>query len=119
MTLQFSHRQLSALGTSRFAESFQLLLIRSFPDWSWLNSAAAFAELCKATDRAKAHGLGTERQCASFVTAWVMAGADFDSLLPAPREALSSPELNANEKADWLDEWLRLVLDALTLAALP
>lgn len=119
MTLRFSNQQLTAFGTRRFAESIQRLLIQSFPDLSWLGSNEAFDELRTASDRARSHGLNTERQCASFVTAWVMAGADFDRLMPAPREALNSPELNANEKAGWLDDWLRLVLDAVTLAALP
>ena len=119
MSLKISDRQMSSMGNRRILARVQKLLSDGFPDWHWLKSPPALAELQRAIERAQTYGLGNERQCATFACAWLVAGAEFDRQFPAPRETLASVELNANEKAAWLNAWLKVMLNAVAHRALP
>lgn len=119
MSFSITDQQLSSMGEKRILTRVQRLLSECFPDWHWLTSPPAQVELQRAIERAQTYGLSNERQCATFACAWVVAGANFDRQFPAPRETLTSVDLNANEKASWLDAWIKVMLNAVAQRALP
>jgi hypothetical protein len=57
--------------------------------------------------RAKAHGLVTEWQIAVYVDAALAAGPDFDTRIPAIRDALADGSLHPDAKARTIREHAR------------
>lgn len=117
--MKMTNAQMTEIGVLRFSKRLQSTLAENFPEWLWLKSEEALEEILRAITRANSHLLRTERECASFVLAWLLAGEDFDQKSEAVTETLASTSLSSREKASWIDEWIKFILAAMTYRGLP
>lgn len=111
--------QMEKIGVVQFSERMQSILRANFPDWLWLSSAEARSEISNATKRAMFHTLTTESQCATFVLAWFLVGEHFDENCEAARDTFMSTTLSSDEKALWMEDWIKVIMAAMVQRSLP
>jgi len=97
----------------KFVDRVGAHLAQHFPDaaalpWSELR-AGVVAQVAKATE----YGLEHEHEQATYVTAAWLLGGGFDSRMAAVNATLSSVQLTAEEKREWLEEFTGEVLSRL------
>ncbi len=56
--------------------------------------------------KARSYNLVTREQIATYVTAAWLLGVEFDTEFPAVKDVLPSEAYTADQKADWLAEWV-------------
>lgn len=115
--LKFSVAQVKRLDDvfiGKCAMRFADFLRENFPDAVALPHESLLDAVIEQMERARAHGLQEERhQLCYLVTAWLL-GARFDQDFAAPRLVLDDPAYNADEKAEWLEDWSIELLQRLS-----
>ncbi|MDY6992705.1 MAG: hypothetical protein SVR94_08895 [Pseudomonadota bacterium] len=63
--------------------------------------------------KARAYGLVTEQQIATYVTTAWLLGRQFDKTSPAAQQVLSASAYTPEEKSEWLTEWTEQIFATL------
>ena len=104
---------LGGQARSAFEERIGHLLNQWFPDSEQFRTDRFRNEVRTQINKSQAYGLETERQIATYVVATFALGTDFDTYFPAAAQVLPSRSLTADEKARWLDNWIRTLFETL------
>ena len=110
---QLREQHMQAIGRNIFVDRVTKFLIEEFPEAGDMDHSELGDEVARQVRKAESYGLHTERQAVKYVvTAWMM-GTDFDTKFDATRGVLPSEQFTADEKAEWLEEWVMTIFEAL------
>jgi hypothetical protein len=105
--------QLVQMGNKMYASRMRQYLNAQFPETEEIENKELERIILELTDRAAGYKLILETQVAPFiVAAWIM-GIDFDQDFIAVKEVLENLDMDSNEKANWLWQFLEDSIEIL------
>lgn len=112
--LVLSQAQLDKLGEEDLIRAVHRYLAERFPDAAPVpvDDFRLFGRSQLA--RAEAHGMTTRWQAACYIVTAALTGDRFDEDSPAARDVLADPAMTADQKAEWLTEWVDAMIAALS-----
>jgi len=102
-----------AIGNKGYSSRMRQYLNKQFPETQGINDDELETIILDLTDKAAGYKLILETQVAPFIVAcWIM-GISFDQNFISAREVLENLDMDSNEKANWLWQFLEETIGIL------
>ncbi|MBI4704069.1 MAG: hypothetical protein HY744_23415 [Deltaproteobacteria bacterium] len=114
--LTIRSHQIEALGRDlevRFEQRLAQLLMQLYEDAARQGAAGVRQAVHAAVARARAYGLRTEAELATYANAAWLLGEEFDTRFPAAPLVLSRRGLAPADKVEWLAAWTTALFEEL------